>query len=438
MEEAAGRPGEARALRVGSNEPSVVGASIAKPTVYEESIHVHDFRIAYAGDMAELGPRRLRRAIFLLGLGLITTPFIHWRWIRPARRLKVAILDKTAADVGRREHRSLMWILDHWKIHRSDGGRYLAERDYAGFFPGEQGAFHIDPNLKAYEGADLIYVADTYGVYTEEWYRTYSGERSAKIYGGLERDEFRAIQSGLHPGSTLVMEFNSFASPTSKPIRHACESLLGVTWTGWIARHFDDLREGGEVPPWAIRNYVTQYHRPYLFRGPGYVFVGEDDRVVFLVDGPDAVGHGVRVIPQWEGIQQVGWRWSAPYHYWFDLVAERPGTQVLARFQFPMTAQGKSTLQAEGIPMDTPAITYRMEGAIARYYLSEDAADTAQHLRFFEASGYPTFRAWTVREQWQDDRAFFWRIYVPFMDRVLKGSLGANPPQDAHGPAPNP
>ena len=43
--------------------------------------------------------------------------------------MNVVVLDKTVSTPDRREHRSLMWVLDFWKIRKPDGSRNNAQED---------------------------------------------------------------------------------------------------------------------------------------------------------------------------------------------------------------------------------------------------------------------------------------------------------------------
>lgn len=51
---------------------------------------------------------------------------------------------------------------------------------------------------------DFIYIADTYGVYTEDFYEeNLRGDRSRLIYGGVELKETETIEEALKKGFYL-------------------------------------------------------------------------------------------------------------------------------------------------------------------------------------------------------------------------------------------
>lgn len=96
--------------------------------------------------------------------------------------------------------------------------------------------------------------------------RNLTGERSELIYGGITLEEVEFIKRSAYKGTTVIAEFNTFASPTDIRAKNALYDLLGLRWTGWIGRYFKDLSIGGEVPVWVVRNYEAQQNKPWEFK----------------------------------------------------------------------------------------------------------------------------------------------------------------------------
>src|SRR5690554_4290212 len=93
-----------------------------------------------------------------------------------------------------------------------------------------------------YEGYDVIYLADMYGVYEEDlpWLDSKrEGARSTKIYGGLKAQEWDAIRDRLNQPekSLFIAEFNAFASPTEIEVMKSITKYLGLEWSGWTGRY---------------------------------------------------------------------------------------------------------------------------------------------------------------------------------------------------------
>ena len=228
--------------------------------------------------------KALRRIwpLFLLAL----LPLGSWAlWTaKPASTLDIVVLDKTVPYTNRIEHRSLFWLLGHLKIQKPGGAPYEMDRDYLGAFPGptpgDPPARTIDLTAERAARADLVYLADSYGVYRDD---LLSGplmkaalERSPKIYGGLEPAEAEAAAAAVRAGKVLVAEFNTLGSPTGERARALLEETLGVDWTGWIGRWFTRLDDRGEVPEWMRRDYEREWNRPWEFTGPGFVLMQGD------------------------------------------------------------------------------------------------------------------------------------------------------------------
>ncbi|NJD08997.1 MAG: hypothetical protein FIB01_00655 [Gemmatimonadetes bacterium] len=363
--------------------------------------------------------RRLATAALVVVILLLAAPYALWR-AAPARELEVVIVDHTVPDRSFREHRGLMWVLNHEKYRSSRHGGYLDARDYFGFVPGDSGRFTVralpDPIR-----ADLIYLADTYGVYEKEWYGTNPrGERSPLVFGGMQPDELAKVEQAARGGTPLVVEFNAFASPTRAAVRERLYDLLHVQWSGWIGRYFNDLA-GAEVPTWAVAAYQRQYRQQWEFTGPGFVLADERDQVVVLLRGRDFSA----------GQCEIGFADSARaalrvedgirYRYWFDIVQLRPGARELAYFQLDLTKAGRARLQSFGVPANFPAVVRYDAGPYRAYYFAGDFVDTETVPRYFQLQGHDRLKAWLTYDRPQlENQAFFWRVYVPMLRTILR------------------
>lgn len=378
------------------------------------------------------GPSERNRALAKAGLGiallvLAVLPFLLW--VRqPSRELRVVVVDKTVPDATLREHASLFWLLGHRKYRKPSGQAYDPARDYYGFFPLPGHRWEArEPGIAAAR-PELIYLADTYGVYTEEFYGQPQGNRSTGIYTGFRGEEVDDLAQALGGCRTLVGEFNTFASPTTGDPRARLEAIFGLAWDGWTGRFFKDLERSGEVPPWAVRNYERQTGREWAFEGPGFLLCNEDDRVEVLEEGVDVeAGRGLRICSRPEGARRLDLPGDARYDYWFDFVAPRPGTEVLADYRIPLLAPGARKLQAMGLPAQTPAVLSGLRGSTRTYYFAGDFVDAGPAPDLMRAAGFAAFRRAVIRESPGDPQAFFWRVYVPMMSRILEDAWRRSP-----------
>jgi len=369
--------------------------------------------------MKERRVTRILLLYLLLLLALVSSPYWVWQ-LKSAKPLNLLIMDKTVPDVTYREHKGLVWLLNQQKYVSMDGTPYDLANDYVGFVPKKNGDYAVRQLPRSLSRYDAVYVADTYGVYEEEFLKNdKTGKRSAKIYGGLTEKEVNALhQFVMTGGKTLLAEFNSFAHPTPINVRKQFYSLLNVEWSGWIGRYFPNL-QSREVPVWVKDNYEKQYGRPFRFRGAGIVLVDENDRLVVL-DRQMIGKKGVTFSTTKAGEAQFGEQITTPYSYWFDIVTPIDRNEVLATYTLSLSARGEETLRALGLPTTFPAVVHHTNRVYNAYYFCGDYADEAEVPDIYETVGFTTWRKWMATDSPDNASAFYWKAYVPMMTEILQ------------------
>jgi hypothetical protein len=339
---------------------------------------------------------------------LIGAPFFCWS-LKPAVQMDVAVMDKTVPNESYREHKGFFWLLDHHKIVKSDGDAYNMEDNYYGYHPDQ---LEGDVKFAHTANPDLIYVTDTYGVYSEDLKDNPGGDRSKLLYGGLTSQEWEGILQNKEENTTLLLEFNSIASPTEAPVRKMVEESMSFQWSGWIGRYFSNMHDK-EIPSWLIENYQKQYEQQWNFEGEGLVFVHETDKVVVL----DGVDFNDRITFQWsaEGRNHYQNAKNSYYDYWFDIVEPASAAIVEANYHVGLKENGQQILREHGIPSKFPAVIHNPEEKT--YYFAGDYADV-------ETTSWPK---WVMPNILYDTmafiepkEAFYWRSYFPMMTQILK------------------
>jgi hypothetical protein len=347
------------------------------------------------------------------------TPMAVWKW-KPSQVLNVAVLDKTVPDETFREHKGLMWLLNYFKYVKNDRTAYSVSNDYFGYVPGAEGS-HTVRELNLSDNYDLLYIADTYGVYKDDLKHTaMHGNRSDKIYGGLQTSDIKQIKNAIYQGTSLIAEFNTFGSPTDTEAKTALYEIMGVRWSGWIGRYFPDLAGGGELPDWAKSNYEKQTGRKWTFQGPGFLFVKDDDQVAVLEEGKDTGKQGNVFTLTEKGKTFVGTSIETRYNYWFDIIEAEDNTDILADYHLDLTEAGEKKLKALGIPSVFPAVIKNAASAYTSYYFAGDYADSNDVPAFYQASWLDfAFRlmAW---DSGKNQQGFYWKAYTPLMKRILE------------------
>jgi hypothetical protein len=368
--------------------------------------------------------------LFLLIVGLPLLSFLVWL-LMPVTELGIVVIDKTVKDGSYQEHAGLFWTLEHQKYKKPSGDSYTAAMDYFGFFPSGKSDFGQSRDLKDKSAeeirkmateADLVYVADTYGVYEGDFDKSASVERSAKIYGGMDASDLLLIKTTVEEGRSVVVEFNSMASPTTKQIRNEFENLMGLKWTGWIGRYFDELDTAlnSDIPTWMVRQYQRQ-HVSWNLSGPGLIFIKESGEIEAFVYETD-YDNKVPLI-RTQKVNKHGFRLPevVPYPDWFDVVMIERDYEVISYYDINPTSEGLKRLRSLGLPRFFPAAVVRKSEKGRHYYFSGDFSDMDGSFgspRFF---GLPTlWRGLYVASDYSDRQSFYWNYYYPLISQVLE------------------
>lgn len=342
--------------------------------------------------------------LFLL-LAVFFVPFLIWQFGEPQKE-KIVILDKTVPAEDKREHRALSWVLKHLKYTSFEG-----EDDYFGFFPENDEKIKSLP--KDLTGTDIIYLADTYGVYDND---------EKLIYGGLAMDEWTAIKKQvINEPTTLVMEFNTFASPTKNDVQEDVASFLHLQPSGWTGRAFKDLdRENEEMTENLIGLYEAN-GETWAFQGKGFVLVNEEKGKVLVLSEEEGDLNDSDMLLEFteKGTGVTGLEKSTAYTYWFDITIPEENNDILANYRWDLSASGKEILAAESVPLSFPAVLARTVESSNLIYIAGDFADTAKVSSVYRYAGFAEMRAWLTSSALYPEESFFWKTYVPLVKNIL-------------------
>jgi len=355
---------------------------------------------------------------FVILLFIFSSPFWTWQ-LKASKNLDVLIIDKTVPDQSYREHKGLVWLLNHLKLKKNGEEKYNTDEDYIGFIPTNPPQFETRKLPEDLSPYDILYLADGYGVYKEEYLgRNQEGNRSELLYGGMTKVEVEALSSSLIENKqTLIAEFNTFGSPTEESVRSDFYHLLNLDWTGWMGRYFQDL-SSNEVPAWVKQNYESQYNKSFNYKENGFVFVNEDDQVLVLTEKDISNGHALFTFTK-KGAEQFDMKETVPYHYWFDIVKAREEQEVQATFELPLTDSGKKKLDEHDIPHTFPAVIHHQNQLYDTYYFAGDFVDQEKVPGLYQMNGILWWQRLFSFEQAGRTDTFFWKAYVPMMTSIL-------------------
>ncbi|RSD29195.1 hypothetical protein [Mesobacillus subterraneus] len=343
----------------------------------------------------------------------LSSPFWLWQ-MKPEKKLDILIVDKTVPDQSYREHKGLTWILNNEKYRKADGGNYSADNDYVGFKPKAQESYSTKDLPKQLEKYKVIYLADLYGVYEDEFYRSRADdEKSSLLYGGLLQEDINRLKAGLEKGGkTLIAEFNTFGSPTEESVSKQMTDILNIEWSGWTGRYFADLA-GTEVPSWITDEYSSQ-SGPWSFTGKGFVFVNKKNRIIVLNE-EELSGKGLDFILTDRGNRFFEKELDSQYRYWFDIIQPKNEHEVLAFYSIPASQDGLEQLAQYGIPATFPAVVHHENDHYSSYYFAGDFADEAEVPGIYQTVGMTSWRKAALA-----DKSFYWSTYVPMLKEILE------------------
>ncbi len=376
-----------------------------------------------------------RRHVLAMIIIVIGGYILAWH-LQPTREIAMLVVDKTVPETDFREHRAIFWVARHRRFTGPEGDFYRFDRDYLGYHP-ETG---VKEELKAADlaGVDLLYLADSYGIYDyEEGLQVYEEKLPHEhqdielIYGGFNLDEAEVVaRFAAEEGNILIGEHNIFGYPTylDPEAARILQDLFNVGYDGWLARYYHDL---DQVAFWLKELYSRIYGIPWDLDGAGMVFVREEvpdldwypDLVV--IERKDFTGPWP-VIETSSRAPVQGAASGVPYLYWMEVlrVEENEHTEVLAYYRLPVHEEARVPLAARGLPERFPAaVRYYPPGEAERFYFGGDFADQLPALLPPGLTGSAAIQRFlTFIPGLPEEYRFYFQWYEPVLTRILSSA----------------
>lgn len=358
----------------------------------------------------------------LLTVLSIVGAFVLWEWEEPTS-INMAIINKTVRDDSYKEHHGLMWVLNSEKYVNQNNETYNLAEDYYGPIPDESdGQLEVRTLPEELDEIDFIYIADTYGIYEDDFEgEGVHQEHSELIYGGLEREEWERIQQRLSEDnpSSLIVEFNTLASPTEEDLANEVSQYLGIERTGWVGRYFEELDPSvtEEIANWKVEQYEET--QEWTYSGPGFVLINEaEDELVILEEGEDVTEDGIHIQFTEIGEERFGLSESLAYMQWFDIVEATDEDAVVANYEWSLMETGEEKLDKHHVPKQFAAITHVERNQTESYYFAGDFSDVSSLPHFHNYVGVNWLWSNVPRSHFSEQN-FFWDTYVPLMKTIL-------------------
>lgn len=359
-----------------------------------------------------------------------------WMWLAwfvwPKSKLVIAIVDKTVLNHYSQEHASLTWILRYEKYSKTSKDLYSLGHDYFGFFPKDDKKYELkglerfsnEQLDKLSNDADMMYITDTYGIYSKEWYLGgYIHDRQKLLYGGLSNQDLYLLKKMKQKKKLIITEFNTFATPTSSARAAEFERMFNIRWTGWVGKYFDsfDTLQNKDLPRWLIDNYKKQNNNKWPFKKSGIAFVNKNDHIVIL----EYINHLNSEVPYIVTAKEQREKYNIPksikYPFWFDIIQTARSNTIVSFYNLEPNKEGMKILKRNGIPPQFPAVIEHNRNDYKFFYFAGDFADNPIAQAGSHFKGIRLFRKLFYNDDIAAERvSFFWEFYSPMVSKILK------------------
>jgi hypothetical protein len=373
--------------------------------------------------------------IVVVILALPVINLIRWTF-QTKKPMEILLVDKTVPDLERIEHRSFDWVLTNERfVKKENKSSYSYKKDYYGFVPikltrdksWDKKEYRLsdlssDPDKSGLpDKADAIYFADTYGVYSNDWYRgggSYTkARRSRKMYGALNNTDNLLIKEMKDRNKLIVLEYNLFDYPTAPYEAFRITERLDIKFSGWTGRYFQKLDTLAEdFPIWMTANYRKQYKQPWKFSKPGVVLV-KDKYIIVLEEGANLKSAMPYIETDSTMCKKYNLPQSVAFDRWFDIISPK-GNNVISKFKIETTAIGDSLLAEYDLVNQFPAV---IQEPVAKrtYYFSGNFAKNDVPMWTSRFKGVEKLKGLLYSDDKDDTRRFFWLYYRPLINQIF-------------------
>jgi hypothetical protein len=312
---------------------------------------------------------------------------------------------------------------------KPDGDLYDVDKDYYGFFPlnGKSQEFdfrsvRIHEIEKISNTYDMLYYADTYGVYYNEWYKKGNADvkHTQKVYGGLNQNDYLLLKEMKEQGKLIITEFNLYNAPTNGLIREKVENMFGLNWSGWTGKYFSslDTANANNFPKWIVNLYQEQNNNQWPYKNAGIVMVHKFGTIMILEQGTHLNKEIPFILAKQEAIERFGVPEMVHYPQWFDITFSGDKNNVLANFKIHVNASGDSLLRHYNLKPVFPAVIEH-KNDYNFYYFGGDFAENTINSNTAYFEGYHNLVSLFNGSNYEKSNKFYWQFYLPMTTTIL-------------------
>lgn len=374
----------------------------------------------------------MKKTLLIIGIivvVIIALPVINLvQWIfQPKKPMDIILVDKTVPNLERTHHKAFNWILTNERfVKKVKKTNYSYKQDYFGFFPQrplrdykwETKEYHIKDVIVFADSCDAVYFADTYGVFTNDWYRVFTQSRKSRIlYGGLNNTDYLLLKEMTDRKKLIIMEYNSFDYPTVQLESVRTQERLGISFTGWTGKYFSSLdTTKPEFPIWMTSMYRKEYKEPWSFTKSGIVLLREKD-IIVMEEGKHLKNSIPHIITDQANSAKFGVTGSVAFDGWFDIINPLQNKPI-SEFKIETTVLGDTLLAENNLSGQFPAV---IQDSVSQriYYFSGDFATSNILYCTSRFKGIIKLKGILYSDNPDDTRRFFWLYYKPLITSIF-------------------
>ena len=366
--------------------------------------------------------------IVILAL-LLVLPVINLiRWtFQEKMPLDIIILNKTVPTLERIKHKSLVWTLTNERfVKKERKSSYSFRKDYYGFSPTrplkERGStrreYRLSDMIDLPEQNDVLYIADTYGVFFNDFYVGINKSRkSRKLYGGLNNNDYILFSEMKEKNKLVILEYNTFDYPTAQFEAYRTQEKLGIRFTGWVGKYFTKLDSlDKDFPIWMTAMYRKQYSQPWTFKKAGIVLLTEKS-IIVLEEGTHLNNPLPVIVTDQEYCTRYGVPPAVAFGNWFDII-EPLDNEVVSKFRIETNTVGDTLLFNNMLDNEFPAVVMDPVGQ-RTFYFSGDFATNPVWSWTARFVGVNKLKGLLYSDKPNDTRRFFWLYYRPLINEIF-------------------
>jgi len=364
--------------------------------------------------------------ILVIVIALPVINMVRWAF-QEKKPLNIILVDKTVPTIEREKHKLFSWIITNSRFVKKDSkSSYSYTKDYYGFIPKrplrekqwDKKDYRLNDLIELAKQNDVVYFADTYGVFFNDWWTGINKSRkSRKLYGGLNNNDFLLLKEMKERNKLIIVEYNSFDYPTAQFESIRTQEKLGIVFSDWTGKYFSSLDStSADFPIWMTSMYRKQYMKPWNFSKSGIVLLNEKE-IIVLEQGVQLKKSMPDIITDAEWCKKFGVIGKVAFDKWFDII-DPLDNNVVSQFVIETTPAGDSLLTENQLSAKFPAVI-QDRASQRMYYFSGDFATGTLPYWTSMFKGVDKLKGILYSEKPEDPRRFFWLYYKPLINGIL-------------------